>query len=310
MDMGTPIACVGGAHFDRKARLAGPCRPGTSNPVTVSVTPGGVARNVAEALARLGHPVSLFTTIGADTEGDSLLAALSALSVNVENVHRAGAPTGSYTAIIEPDENLVMGLADMEIYDALDPDWADAVAANLARHAIWVVDANLPQATLQRVLAARGSARVFANPVSAAKAERLRPVLAQLDAIFADRAEAEVLCGIAVETQEEGLRAARKIRALGPQTVVLSLGAEGVAVARASEETVYAAPSVPVADVTGAGDALLAGYVHGNLVAGADKAVRFGLAAAAMALASDHAVPPELTPARLAHAASLALAAE
>lgn len=310
MDKRTPIACVGGAHFDRKARLADPYRPGTSNPVTVSATHGGVARNVAEALARLGHQLSLFTVIGADTEGDTLLSALLALSINVENVRRAGTPTGSYTAIIEPDGNLVMGLADMEIYDALDPDWADAVAADLSRHPIWVVDANLPQATLQRLLAARGSARVFANAVSAAKAERLRPVLARLDAIFADRAEAEALCGFAVETPEDGLRAARKIRALGPRAVLVSLGPAGVAVARASEEQVYAAPSVPVADVTGAGDALLAGYVHGTLIAGADKAVRFGLAAARMTLASDHTVPPGLTPARLAHAANLALAAE
>ena len=310
MDKGTPIACVGGAHFDRKARLAGPYRPGTSNPVTVSATQGGVARNVAEALARLGHQVSLFTALGADTDGDTLLAALGALSIDVECVYRAGAPTGSYTAIIEPDGNLVRGLADMEIYDALDPDWANAVAEELSRHPIWIVDANLPQATLQRLLAARGSAWVFANAVSAAKAERLRPVLAQLDAIFADRAEAEVLCGFAVESPEDGLRAARKIRAAGPQTVVISLGAEGVAVARANEERVYAEPSVLVADVTGAGDALLAGYVHGMLVAGADKAVRFGLAAAGMALASDHAVPPGLTPARLAHAANLTRAAE
>lgn len=301
---------MGGAHFDRKARLAGPYRPGTSNPVTTSATPGGVARNVAEALARLGHKMSLFSAVGTDGDGDALLAGLSALSINVENVRRGDTPTGSYTAVIAPDGNLVLGLADMEIYDALGLDWAAAIANDLAAHAIWVVDANLPRETLAHLLAAKGSARVFANPVSAAKADRLRPVLGHLEALFLDRAEAEVLCDFAIETPEDGLRAARAIRAAGPQTVVLSLGAAGVAVARPGEESIYPAPSVSVAEVTGAGDALLAGYLHSMLAAGADAALRFGLAAAGLAVASSFAVPPELTAARLAHAAGLARAAE
>ncbi len=302
------IACIGGAHLDRKARLAGTVRLGSSNPVTVSGAAGGVARNVAEAVARLGHAVSLFSAVGRDDEGEALLAALAGLGVGVAHVRRAQAPTGSYTAVLDRDGALVLGLADMTIYDALDPAWADATAADLSRHPIWVVDANLPGPTIERLLRHKGRARVFADPVSAAKAKRLLPVLGQLDGVFPDRAEAAALSGLAVETAEQALTAARAIRARGPDTVLVSFGAEGLAVARPGEEAVLPAPPARVVDVTGAGDALIAGYLHGLLTANAG--VRYGLAAAGLALACEEAVPPDLTPARLARAAGLAPAAE
>ena len=64
------VACIGAAHIDRKATAAGPIVPGSSNPVTMRVGAGGVARNVAENLARLGLSVTMVSRVGHDREGD------------------------------------------------------------------------------------------------------------------------------------------------------------------------------------------------------------------------------------------------
>ena len=66
---------VGGANMDIKARSAAPVVAATSNPGHVVRSPGGVGRNVAENLARLGTPTTLVAAVGADALGDELVAA-------------------------------------------------------------------------------------------------------------------------------------------------------------------------------------------------------------------------------------------
>ena len=53
------VVVVGGANMDLKARSAATLVTGTSNPGSTRMSPGGVGRNVAENLARLGTAVHL-----------------------------------------------------------------------------------------------------------------------------------------------------------------------------------------------------------------------------------------------------------
>ena len=48
------IIVAGGTNLDIKSRIAGKAIPGTSNPGWTETSPGGVGRNIAENLARLG----------------------------------------------------------------------------------------------------------------------------------------------------------------------------------------------------------------------------------------------------------------
>lgn len=45
-----PVICIGGANVDQKFYIKNKAQLGTSNPVNVSQTVGGVARNIAETL--------------------------------------------------------------------------------------------------------------------------------------------------------------------------------------------------------------------------------------------------------------------
>ena len=70
------IAVIGGANMDVKAKAFAPLMPAVSNPGQLELRPGGVARNIAENLARLGVPVSLLSRIGRDALGDAVLPPL------------------------------------------------------------------------------------------------------------------------------------------------------------------------------------------------------------------------------------------
>ena len=296
------IACIGGVDIDRKARVDGQLRLATSNPVTVSTCLGGVAGNVARCLARLGCRVSLFSIVGKDAAGDSVLRELRTSGVDVSSLRRsADYPTASYTAVLEANGHLFLGLADMAIFEQLDPEWADSIAALIARSQIWVVDANLPAATVQRLLKThKGSARVIADPVSVAKSARLRPVLDAVDVLFPDREESAELSGQPVKTRSDVAKAASEIRGLGVGTVVVTLGADGLYLdSGGGGRFMPAMAPEKVRDVTGAGDALVAGYVYGMLVGGNYEPALFGLAAASLTLETDKSVAEDLKPERL-----------
>ncbi len=302
------IACIGGMDMDRKARLHAPAVLGSSNPATTEATPGGVARNVAETLARLGLPVSLFSAVGDDPAGTTVLRQTVHAGVDVGGVARQGrAKTATYTAVLQPDGELVIGIADMAILDRLDAHWGRLILPELAPHDIWFVDANLPEPVLEVVLAAaaRAGRTVLADPVSAAKAPRLRPVLAAIDVLFPDRLEAAALTGQPVNTAAEALSAAAALQAAGVGTVIVTLGAEGLAVDDGGRRAIVPPPPVEtVRDVTGAGDAFIAGYIYGLCTHGAAAALNHGLAAAGLALETDASVADTLSAAKLEQAAA------
>lgn len=296
------IACIGGLVLDRKARVEGDVRPGTSNPVSVKTSTGGVASNIARNLARLGCRVSLFSILGADDSGATALSELENSGVNSSAIIRSSIhSTASYTAVLEPNGELFIGLADMDIFEELDPLWADRVAPALAQFSVWVLDTNLPVQTIERLLTKhKGNATVLADPISVVKSERIRSSLAAVDVLFPNRKEAAVLSGLEVSTPDDIARAASEIRKRGVGTVVVTLGGEGIFLdAGRGGKFLPVIPPKKVIDVTGAGDALVAGFVYGMLAGGHQTPALFGLAAASLAVETENSIAEDLQPERL-----------
>ncbi|MBN2113472.1 MAG: carbohydrate kinase family protein [Acidimicrobiia bacterium] len=296
------VACIGAVHIDAKARLVGEAHPATSNPARVVRTPGGVAGNVARNLGRLGLPVSLFSIIGDDAEGRALLGELHAAAVDTSGVRRStGPPTASYLAVLDRDGRLMVAAADMEVYEALDPSWADRVGRTLARFDAWVLDANLPGPTLARLMEYAGEALVVGDPVSVPKAPRLGGVLPRLDAVFPDRAEALVLAGLPPGAEASVAAAAAGVRRRGARSVIVSLGSRGAYVDEsAGTRQVAPVPARSVVDVTGAGDAQIAGYVYGlSRPDGVHHPLEWGMAAASLTVETIDSARADLTPALL-----------
>lgn len=117
MDSAEGVVCVGGATVDRTYRAQKVLRPGTSNPVTSARSFGGVARNVAESLARLGTRVAWVSAVGDDESGRFLLAHLAGIGIDVSHVRTVpGRATAEYVAVVEPSGELAIGLADMAVF--------------------------------------------------------------------------------------------------------------------------------------------------------------------------------------------------
>jgi pseudouridine kinase len=298
------IVCVGNAALDRTFALDGPARMGTSNPAQLRTGYGGVARNVAENLARLAVAVALVTQVGNDAGGRALREDCAAHGIDVQGVMLSGThPTPEYTAIIDGRRELVIGASAAAAIDALSVAQLGAAFDEDARTAWTFADCTLPAAVIGALLEDRraGGPPLAIDAVSTAKAMRLPRDLRALDLLFLNEDEARALLG--GRAPGDARKLARAVRALGAEAIVLTRGARGVVVADADGVADIAAPAATPVDVTGAGDALIAGTLFG-LLAGerlAD-AVRTGTRVARLTIESAATVSRELTRAAVATA--------
>ena len=155
---GWPVAqtvlVVGGANMDVGARTDRPLLAGDSTPGHIHHAPGGVGRNIAENLARLGVAVQLATLVGDDAFGAQLVASTAAAGVDMALSQRvAGLRTATYLSLHGPDGDMALAVNDMAILDALTPNWCADHLPAAAAASVLLLDCNLPAATLAYLLA-------------------------------------------------------------------------------------------------------------------------------------------------------------
>lgn len=303
------ILVIGGAHIDRKGWLAAPHRPGASNPGRWETEAGGGAFNAARNLSSLGHQVTLVAPRGGDAAAD--LVARAAEDAGVEDcpltfLDRA---TPSYSAILEPDGNLVTALADMALYDLIPARrlLSSRLRKRLAAADLLLADSNLPESALSALAT---SATDLGLPlaviaVSPAKVVRWRASLDKIACLAMNANEAAALTG--TRTDALGEWPALLSRA-GLSGGLVSAGAGPVSAFAADaggprRVTHLPPPLDRLEDVTGAGDALASGYLDGWLSGGSIEAnLARGMALARLTAGIRGPVHPDLSPAMLAQA--------
>jgi pseudouridine kinase len=275
--------------------------PGTSNPVSaVSLGFGGVARNVAAALARLGVAAGLVSSVGEDEPGRALSSHLGALGVTTRLVVAEGRRTAEYVAVLQPSGGLAFGLADMAVFDVLTPARIEDMWPLLSG-ADWVfADCNLPSDTLAHLIGRRrrlGAYALAIDAVSLTKARRLPEDLAGVDLLFANLDEGRAIVGASPVTDSPE-NIAQSILDRGAGALVMTLSERGALAAEPDgTKTLLPAVAANIVDVTGAGDALIAGTLY-RVIGGASlvEALRSGLVAAALTIESHGSERLDLSP--------------
>ena len=261
------VTCIGGVAYNRKFTLDNDPLMATSNPATGGQSYGGVARNIAENLARLNMDVSLISIVGDDAAGKELLHNLQLLGIDTGQITISNtAKTAEYIAIFDPNSELVIGVASMEIFD----EFTDKQIAHSQSHIVssdWVIlDCNLTSAAISKVIELKQKAnfRLAVDTVSVSKAKRLPKDLSAIDLLFTNRDEAaSILEEYQIFETVDVSQTAKLLRERGVQGVVITDGAEGHLVSIDDQEFQTPALSTQVVNVSGAGDALMAGFLYG-----------------------------------------------
>ncbi|KQV81652.1 carbohydrate kinase family protein [Rhizobium sp. Root1220] len=306
--MSQKILVLGGAHIDRRGRISGTTAVGASNPGAWFEEPGGGGFNAARNLARLGFDVTMISPRGGDPTGEMVSEAADFAGVNYRPFVFLDRKTPSYTAIIERDGNLVIALADMDLYRMFVPRRLSirAVRDAFAATDFILFDANLPEETLASIVS---RAKALEKPVGAiaispAKAVKLRPCVAGIDYLFLNEAEAAALTG---ERPNDPSHWPSLLGDIGVRGGVVTRGQrELIGFAGGRVVALQPAGVEDVADVTGAGDSLAAGVISAVMRGlRLEDAVREGAAAAALTVQSPHAVNENLSADMLQQALAL-----
>lgn len=145
------ILVLGGAHIDRRGMIETETAPGASNPGSWMEEAGGGGFNAARNLSRLGFAVRIIAPRGGDVTGEAVAEAARQAGVEDTPFVFLDRRTPSYTAILERDGNLVIALADMDLYKLFSPRRLKvrAVREAITASDLLLCDANLPEDTLK-----------------------------------------------------------------------------------------------------------------------------------------------------------------
>ena len=299
------ILAVGGAHIDRTGRLDGPHQAGVSNPGHWETEAGGGVFNAARNLSRLGHHVTLVAPRGGDAAADEVARAAEAAGIEDCPLTFLDRATPSYSAILDPDGNMVTALADMALYDLVPARrlLSSRLRKRLSSADLLLVDSNLPESALSALAdAASGCDLALAViAVSPAKVVRWRASLDRITCLAMNAAEARALAGKQAQNHAQW---PELLSRAGLRGGLVSSG-EGPVTAFAAGRTTIGHPARldRIADVTGAGDALASGYLDGLMAGGSPEAnLTRGIALARLTAGVRGPVRKDLSPHLLAEA--------
>lgn len=290
------IIVVGGVNIDISGTSDTAMLAGDSNPGRVKVTLGGVGRNIAENLARMGAKVRMLTVLGDDANAERVRSSCAELGIDLSlSLTLPGHRTSTYLCVNDADGDVFAAVSDMEIYSRLTPEDVALRLDELNKAALVIVDANMPE-EIVRYLAEHLTVPLAADPVSVKKAGKLTPYLNRLLTLKPNRPEASLLTGVPIDGMDGLADAAQVLLERGVQKVFISLGSKGVYYTDGTRTGIQSCCPANIVNTTGCGDAYLAGAALGHVL-GLDIAgmALMGQAASAICAEADAAVSSDIT---------------
>ncbi len=233
-----------------------------SNPSQIHLAFGGVGRNIAENLSRLGNHIHFLSIFGDDHFSDTAARSLENLNINISHSRFSKKHSnGIYLGIMDQANDLFLGLNDMEILQELNPDFLKTQSEFINQFDSIIIDTNLIPESIQYLLTSFQGKNIIMDAVSAKKSIKLKPYLDKISLLKLNRLELEAL------SKEKG--AMDQIRDLHEK------GAKKLLITNQEKDILLSSPEKlitkkvistnSIANATGAGDGFLSGYIHGIL---------------------------------------------
>ena len=289
------ITVIGAANMDIIATPFRPIIPRDSNPGRIATSHGGVGRNIAENLARLGADVKLVAAVGNDRFGKELLDGCNTAGIDTSYCYlREDAATPTYLAVL--DEQGDMYVAAVDVSCTLPIAHIQAHADVITGSSIVFMDTNLEQDMLEHLLDMFKHNDLYVDPISVTKAQKIKHLVGRFHTIKMNRLEAEALTDMTINTDTDLHQAGSYFLEQGTQRVIISLGADGLYYRTNTQEIRLRPKPIIPKNATGAGDALMAGIAYCSLHGKSDAyTANFAQAMAYIALMSEQTVSPNIS---------------
>ncbi len=254
------VLVVGGSVIDVFAYPKEKIIMADSNPGYLKQSLGGVGRNIAENLARLGIDTTLITTVGRDEGRKLVMQNAQDVMLKLSIIQTEHTPT--YISILNDEKDNVVAIAAMDDIELVNKDDIKIKDAIFQSADIIVVDTNLNQDTLSYIFETYKKP-FYVDVISARKADRIKPHLRQITALKMNRLEAQYLSGMHKEEDPQVLGS--YFLSKGVKEVYITLGKEGSFFMDKTHAETYPSTPIVAKNTSGAGDAFFAGIIYAKI---------------------------------------------
>lgn len=297
-----PIVCIGAACIDRRYFVEGGLIHGQSNNVTSQTSIGGVALSIAENLGRLQEDVVMLSLVGDDAEWHTIEESMRPLMKTSEVEMIPGFSTGTFMEVIDESGKMIIGLAEMDIYEYMQPKWLLKHLATLKRAKTIIIDSNCPKESVEHLLeiGAKYSIPTVLICASVLKLYNIPENLKGLKLLITKHDETEKHFGITIKDDASMREALQMWLDKGVQHVIITKNSQSVGYA--SENYGMHVYDLKNSDensetyIWGTNEALCAGIVYSYLRTDEiSEMIQTGLANAVMSSKSAYKVRPNLS---------------
>lgn len=294
--MNNYVCVIGGANIDIIGTPYSSLSQHDSNPGKLSTTLGGVGRNIAENLSRMGVQVEFISLFGNDSYARQIEENCKELNIGLDHseiIEKEN--TSTYLCINNDKGEMQLALSDMGIYEYMTPFFLSSRLHIINNSKACVIDTNIPSVSLDYLM---DNVRVpiFLDTVSKKKTEKIKNFIHNIYAIKPNIYEAEILSGMNIKSEDDLKLATDIILDKGVKEIYMSLGSEGVYYRDRKSFGKLPVISDKIVNTTGAGDSFLAGvvwaYLNGLDILSSTKA---GLAASYITINSPKTVSENIS---------------
>jgi pseudouridine kinase len=288
-------AVIGGANMDICGSPTNLLISGDSNPGVIKTNPGGVARNIAENLARLGVECHMFSVLGQDKYGEMILEQGNEIGINMDAVLRTdNNPTPTYLSVLDGNGDLEVGINDMAAMDELTPEYLLENRELIYEASVVVADTNMSVEALACLATMTTKDKLIIDAVSMAKAIRVKPYLNSIGTLKVNKAEAQAISGIVSGETE---KISNWFHDNGVHKLYITLGSEGAYYSSEEEQGAVAPPEFSkLINANGAGDAFVAAVVYSMLEnCSMRETTKFAICAAGLTIAHNATINPSMS---------------
>lgn len=259
------LFAIGGATVDLVGCPYKALKYQDSNPGSVKLSFGGVARNIAENATRCKTDVSLMALFGDDAFGKLCYQYCEDIGMDLSySKILTNYRSATYLALLQSNGEMNCAIADMEILNKLTKNDFDIGIQKMTELDYCAIDTNLTVEVLED-LCQKIPARIAMDPISSQKAVKAKTILKHLSVFKPNLMEAELVCGFDIKDEKDIIKALDYLVMEGVKEPIITNGEKGVYMSNGIEKTHLYHDPVKTINTTGAGDAFLGVYLSYRL---------------------------------------------
>jgi pseudouridine kinase len=291
------VTILGGANMDIQGFSNKKFIYNDSNPGNVNISLGGVGRNIGENLSKMGIETKLLTALGDDLYGKKILNDAKQYALDLSYILLLDEEsTSNYMCILDENGSMVAAISNMDIFNKIKIDYITEKRKVISNSRLCVIDTNIPEDVIRHTVTSINDVDYFLDTVSATKATKVKDFIGSFHTIKPNKLEAEVLSGIEINSIRDMRKVADYFLKQGVKRIFITLGENGVYYNDGEKEERIKSPRIRATNVTGAGDAFVAGlsycYMNDEDI---EYTARFSMAAAILAIEHQNTINPNMS---------------